>query len=533
MNSSVPGRMHAGFALGGPLLVAAFLAFTAAVARGAGTSGMSPDAPGAVVVFPVEGEPPPGIERTVQLLAGVGLSAPGYRTQFVDGATLLEGLRGGVQVVGPVSPAECPAGAPALDAESFARSLERASHQVFLTEYEAAGQVLRTVREALACAGEPVPRDLLYRLHFLLGVVARFDGDEEAAARWFQFAAAIDPEQGFDSSFPPIIWQAYVKGRDALLASPVSNLRTNLEHDQTPVFLDGERIDPAARTPVAAGYHLLQVEMPTVEGGTPGYHTLAFEVKGSGPLWLVDDAAVARLSRLGRAEPNPGDRDLFVDLLVNWAASQDQAWALAVFPAAGARSLDHVLFCDVASRTTSAPPEWMTLSPGGTSLVTDEGLAGAHSGASGFKRVAAGWELDAGTIIYQPLPPSDTRYYGLEVGGVRTITGNVSAHVAFALGIKTVSQQGAEGLFASFVAGVRRSWEWTPFGFYLEGAVGGFDVTRSHATLAVHLRPGAYYRLVPGGPSILGFWFGNGFVVLAQSGSRWMGSFGVEFRYSW
>ncbi len=504
----------------------------ASVADPEGAGGASPveeGAPGTVAVFPSGGEDPPGIERTLQVLHSAGFDIPDYQTRFVDGGTILADVGAGWHVVGPVRPVACPGGVDGWTLGEWRQAVDRADHHILLTNYDQALELLQGALGAVPCAHERLPPDLLYRMHFLLGVVAQFQDDEEAAIAWFERAAAIDPTQGFDPSFPPKAWQAYVKARDSLYLLPTATLRVYLETEPAALYLDGHLFSGDEGVTFPVGYHVIQVALPEAEGAAPTLQTLAVQVEGGGPLWLVDAGTTARLTGVRTESARSREMAVFVDVLAQWARARGDRWVLALFLGPGGRALERSLFVDAATYELTAPPEWMVLSPAAVDLLA-EGVEGGKR-PPGSSVLLAGWDVAGSICILQPLPPAKRRLYAIEIGGLRTIQGNVSAHVAMDLGLNLVSGQGTEGIFTGFVAGVRWSWEVAPFGLYLEGALSGFNVTGAPATLGGQARVGTYYRLVPGGRSVFGLWLATSYVFLAPAGEHWMGVFGVGFRY--
>ena len=512
--------------LGLTLLLAGGREAGAAVDPGEGTE----RPPGVVVVFPVLGEAPPGIEQTLHLLEVAGIQVPPYGTQFSDGWTFLGSSEESYRLLGNLEPVACPDERAPVDPATLDAVLQAANRLIVLTEYQQAVERLAEAWEALPCARTRIPRATLYRLPFLLGVAEEFLEHDERAARWFRLAAAIDTQYPFDNRFPPKVLEAFGAGWQELVAIPPTLLKVNVGEATPAVYLDGEPLDIGKPMSLRVGFHLVQIQGAESDPET-GLETLAFELQTPDPVWVVDKGVTGRIDALRRTQATGVDTELLVDRVSAWAVRHGQSWALLVFPDAGGHTLSRVLFVDVSVGAVTPQPAWLapSLATGGSSTGTPSRAPRAET----VRQVAADWEFDAGSILFQPVAMPSARLYGIEVGGVRTIVTPYAAHVSVGAGLNVVAGKGVEGTFSSFLAGVRRVWERTPLGLYVEGGLGGFRVSGTPSTLSLYVRPGAYYSLPPSRRSTVGFWLGTEFVFVSQAGSHWLGLFGIEYRRLW
>lgn len=119
--------------------------------------------------------------------------------------------------MGPAPREGCPAGATSRATASLQAELASVGDLVTFGRNDAALRALSSIAAALPCAGEPVDDAFLAQLWFLTGAVHFQEGANAASKAAFDRAALIDFQVPFDDLFQPIVHDALLASKEAVL----------------------------------------------------------------------------------------------------------------------------------------------------------------------------------------------------------------------------------------------------------------------------------------------------------------------------
>lgn len=176
-----------------------------------------------------------------------------------------------------------------------------------------------TLRSHAACLGEPLPWEDWARLPFEEGLLAVQVGDREASSASFQAYFGVAEQDAWIQDFTPAT-QAMFYAAGLRAAREVDATLHLVGGDLADLRLDGREVEE--RTPLGAGWHLLQLRM----GADGPWESLVFEVRAGQVLTLTipgavqaEVAALAPILSAREAEGAPG-------YLVDGPAGQAWRW---------------------------------------------------------------------------------------------------------------------------------------------------------------------------------------------------------------
>jgi hypothetical protein len=188
-----------------------------------------------------------------------------------------------------------------ITAAELTTLLEEAEASEGEMDWGSAQKVLDDAQAALSCSGEIINKDLLWRLFFIHGAIAYFDGRTGEASDHFRMALGIDPAARFDPNFPPQVQAAYLNAREELqLAAMASFSFLGAKEGITEIWLDGAPIpiDPGGATEMHPGYHLIQYR-----SRLNVVYSVPFKIKPAGEATLVSGSGYSWAILTGDSDP--------------------------------------------------------------------------------------------------------------------------------------------------------------------------------------------------------------------------------------
>lgn len=443
------------------------------------------------------------------------------------------------------------------DGTELANLVTLAGNKLVTGEFDLADKALTQAEAIVPCLKTPASLDSVYQLFLLKGVLAYQLKRPAQVAPAFEQAILLDSEREWDRNFPPAAWEQFLKVQRRLLdapkikvsLSPYLEASANLvpsvlteqisassgatsSADSAPVaattesnmaaaavassqpfstvasrsaalglggtefWLDGTPltlpVDDKVRE-VRQGVHLFQIKLG--EGGPLLTRWIDFSTEdGTLPVIVSTRSQLEHWDLLFDAQQVQDFNDPTLNGLIRKARDDKRDWMLLVRPL----TLNHemqVRFVNVKKGVIEeAPPQLKTATP-----QVNLPSVGGHPGRSvNVPKAVLGWQVTAGPQILQQITGPGERYFGLELGGFRTIQGSISARAAFALGRVN------NNTYMDLHLGVRKSWDVQPFGLFLEGGLLGCKCqgnnlnsdTKSYLGLEVRGGP-TYYFMDP------------------------------------
>ena len=122
--------------------------------------------------------------------------------------------------MGPAPRVACPDATTSRAAASLTAELASVGALVTFGRNAEAIGALESISRALPCAGEPLDEALLAQLYFLLGAVHFQEGHTAASRAAFDRAALVDFQVAFDDLFQPVVHDALLASKEAVLLRP-------------------------------------------------------------------------------------------------------------------------------------------------------------------------------------------------------------------------------------------------------------------------------------------------------------------------
>lgn len=130
-----------------------------------------------------------------------------------------------------------------------------------LLEDRKAAKAFNEAWAGLLCSDTFADGELLYDLHFYLGVAAFVSGDRDGARAAFSAAASVDPDRDFDARYPPEIEELYTEAHAGRTTS--GGVRLYLQDpsgEAEKLQVDARHFDDKKPALLAVGDHLLQYQ---------------------------------------------------------------------------------------------------------------------------------------------------------------------------------------------------------------------------------------------------------------------------------
>mgnify|MGYP007046915650 CR=1 FL=1 len=210
----------------------------------------------------------------------------------VDALTPWTTLLGDDGWLGPAPRQACPEGATSRAAASLAAELEAVSGLLTFGRNDEALSALVGIAAALPCAGEPLDDAFLATLHFLTGATQFQEGRSAESRAAFERAALVDFQVPFNDLFQPIVHDALLAAKEAVLLRPRARV---VVLGALAVHVDGRLVpmkDGVGVVDVRVGPRLIQV---TQDGRTRSRRVQLDAVPlrdGVAALALVDQAGL-------------------------------------------------------------------------------------------------------------------------------------------------------------------------------------------------------------------------------------------------
>jgi len=178
----------------------------------------------------------------------------------------------------------------AIGGDAIRELVEQGRELTDLLEDRKAAKAFNEAWAGLLCSDAFADRELLYDLHFYLGVAAFVSGDVDGARSAFSAAASVDPDRDFDARYPPEIEQLYSEAHAGRITS--GGVRLHLQDPggaAQELQVDTRHFDDKKPAVLAVGDHLLQYQ-----GADGSFTSLGLHVSGEGTAVALSGDAVAQ-----------------------------------------------------------------------------------------------------------------------------------------------------------------------------------------------------------------------------------------------